>query len=179
MCVHSVCGCTARCARRPAAPRVPLTVFLFPMDELRRVVMKSNCFKHRVMVKLHSLNIPALSLPLTRSRVTCRYGRTQLSRDYCITLVPNVVRCPRVSAVCRPHRVDKGSENTLFNLQVTEWSHLYVMLLIRKMIPALICHSTSLAFYSFLQALVWEGLWTVWTLQALILLYFLLLIRMI
>lgn len=113
MCVDSVCDYTAHCARRPAASRAPLTVFLFPMDEPRRVVMKSNCFKHRVIVTLHSLNIPVLSLPLTqshvpqtkRSRLTCSYGRTQpVSLAGIIALVPNLVRCPRLSAVCRPQR---------------------------------------------------------------------------
>lgn len=62
-----------RCVQLPAALWVPLTVFLFPMDELCCVVVKSNCFKHPVILQRHSLEsdltLPILifSLPLTET----------------------------------------------------------------------------------------------------------------
>lgn len=43
---------------------VPLTVFLFPMDELCCVVVKSNCFEHRAILHLHSLNRVRMTLSI-------------------------------------------------------------------------------------------------------------------
>ena len=77
-----VCGfclwLNAHCARFPAALWVPLAVFLFPMDELCCVVVKSNCFETpcdptATLSKIESdstLSILILSLSLTETTLT-------------------------------------------------------------------------------------------------------------